>query len=362
MNKLLIDNWTLQEIAFLLKEGVDDETADKIIYGSRKKSKTIKVPHSAIKLESFFKLLTEIITSEQLIVDIEFQHVWKKDVKPLDFLHEKELISTINFEKSEYFVNFRESLVENFNLPKDLEKKHKAIVAYWNKHQKSKDDFLSPLIWGTAGNITRGSINDLSYSPHPIRAAFLQCTPFSNKKLVASEEVINIIKQKRVEVIKRAYENSNFNIGMININPIIIEIIESSSSINNMVTVALQMRKEYQKFRKFIAKYQTALNDGSIKELITLNDVINEVSDKILNKGEYHKYGEFELSFGFGKIKKKFDLHKFGKSKIGARVSIEKLILKKNSEGTIDKLLDFFDEKNYKLRSEIKDYFIDKLN
>ena len=360
--KVLIDNWMLQEVAELLVEGINVDTTIKYIIENENKSKRIKVPHSAIQLESLFKLLTEVVTSEELFLDGKFAHAWQQNVQPLDNLEQKKIVNIIGIPKTEKFIDNREIIIEHLKLSKDLRRRHESIVKYWDKHQKNKNDkdgFLSQVIWGTAGNLSRSGMLNMLYSPHPTRTTLIEgaTTPF---KLNATEEILSIIQNKRIELIERIYSNSKYNIGTITLNPIIVEIIESANSVNNMFSVALQLRKDYKNFRKFINKYQAAINNGDTKKLLESVDLINEVSSRIINKNEFNKYGEIELNLVIGKIKGKFDVIRNIRSNFGVRATIKKFLFAKHSEGTLDKIFELFDEKNIKLKNEIKEYFIVK--
>lgn len=358
--KVLIDNWMLQEVAELLVQGVNMDSTAKFRIEDINKSKKLKVPHSAIQLESLFKLLTEIVTSEELLVDERFAYTWEQKIKPLDNLARKKIINRIQIERTDVFIENRQVILEHLKLSKDLRKRHESIVRYWdehNEHKNSEDAFLSQLIWGTAGNLSRSDTLKASYVPHPARATLIESasTPF---KVNAKEEIFSILNNKRIELIERIYSNSKYSIGTITLNPLIIEIIESASSVNNMFTVAKQMRSDYRNFRKFITSYQEAINSGDNKKLLKSIDLINEVSDKILNKNEFNKFGELELNFVVGKFKGKFDILKNIRSRIGIRASIEKFVFVKNNEGTLDKVFDMFNESNLALKRDIKDYFM----
>jgi hypothetical protein len=354
MAKLLIDNWTLQEIAHILNHGL--ATSRSKIYTGHKLDPSA-VPSAAIQIDSLFNILLDLILRDKLVVDGQWTKTWLGKNEILDLIHSKGFIESYEFELDEDFYDSRDYILDSINLDKAVVKKHHDNVAYWKKHTKNKHEVVSVVVSGTAGYLTRGNILSSAYSPHPIRANFLKSTRLHRTKPNAHDVTMQFIERERIKLIRRAYGDDAFTVSKLILSPLIIEMIESSSSVNDLFLTAFQMRTSYQKFRKHFSSFQKAMDEGDLKKIQAYGNMLSEISP---NETKDKKYGGTELSLGSGLIKlNKIPLPSLVsiKNRFGIRSSIKKLIFKNASEGSIDKLFGFFDERNNRLISEIKDYF-----
>ena len=86
MLNLLIDNWTLQETAHILRYGIAPSRTN---FFSAPDFIEIDVPHSAIQIESLFNCLLDIVLRDKLILDSEYIVAWEGKNKALDFFKTK---------------------------------------------------------------------------------------------------------------------------------------------------------------------------------------------------------------------------------------------------------------------------------
>jgi hypothetical protein len=354
MAKLLIDNWTLQETAHILNHGLT--TSRSKIYTGHKLAPSA-VPLAAIQIDSLFNILLDLILRDKLVVDGQWTKTWLGENEILDLIHRKGCIESYEFELDDNFYDSRDYILESIKLDKGVVKKHHDNVEYWKKHTKNKHEVVSVVVSGTAGYLTRANILSSVYSPHPIRANFLKSTPLHKTKPNAHDVTMQFIERERLKLIRKTYGDDAYTVSKLILSPLIIEIIESSSSVDDLFITAFQMRASYRKFRKHLSSFQKAMDEGDLKKIQAYGNMLSEVSP---NETRDKKYGGTELSIGFGLIKlNKIPLPSVVsiKNRFGIRSSIKKLIFKNASEGSLSKFFGFFDEKNNRLISEIKDYF-----
>ncbi len=354
MLKLLVDNWTLQETADILKYGLNDSRTR---FFSAPNFNPSEVPLSAIQIDSLFNTLLDVVLRDKLIVDSRYTPAWIGKNKALDFFEKKGIIEPQEFILGEDFFSFRDSILEGLHLSEELITKHYENIEYWHSYGENKFNAISLVVGGSAGYLTRSNVLDTAYSPHPIRSKFLETTPLFKKTVTAPDIVNSFIEDERHNLIRQVFENQEFLTSRLFMSPIILEIIESSNSTDDLLDTAFQMRDRYSKFRKHLSKFQKAIDDGDIKGTRELKRMLDEIS---LDLNGDAKFGSTELSLGFG-------LLKIGKlrlpsaisirNRFGIRSTIKRMIFKNASKGTIQKFFNFFGERNSKLISEIKKYF-----
>ncbi len=355
MSNLLIDNWTLQETAHILKSGFDDSKTN--IYTSGGLFPT-EVPSAAVKIESLFNFLLNVVLRDNLFIDHDWTEAWIGVNAKLDEIHKSGIILTKKFELDDNFFMSRDHILENLVHDKEIIDRHYENVEYWRIHKRNKYKALPIVITGTMGYLTRSNILSTDYSPHPTRSAYLQSTPLFQKPFNAFDKTLNFISDERHNILKSTFENDEFINSKLILAPILIEIIESSSSVEDMLKSALQMRKDFKKFRKYLTEFQVSIDKGDVKRIQKYKKVLDDVGQI---KGSEKKYGTTELGLGVAFLKlSKMNLRSLlvsTRNKFGIRAEIKKMIFKKASKGTWDKFFNLFDEKNLTLQNEIKEYF-----
>ncbi len=76
---IISDNWSLQNISELLTNGLDSDNTNYIDVDSKNdKFSYGEVSNAAITIEAFFDFITDIILRNQILVESDFVHAWKK--------------------------------------------------------------------------------------------------------------------------------------------------------------------------------------------------------------------------------------------------------------------------------------------
>ena len=85
--RLIIDNWSLQDVCRLLLSGPNPESAGELqVDLGRNQHSFAKLPHGVIQIEALLSLLENVVLRDTLIVDNGFTHVWDALGSPLQKL------------------------------------------------------------------------------------------------------------------------------------------------------------------------------------------------------------------------------------------------------------------------------------
>ena len=75
-------------------------------------------------------------------------------------------------------------------------------------------------------------------------------------------QLSNVISEKRAKLHSGNLNQDELHSLTINMLPLPIMVIQESKSVKDLITVALQLREEYQELRNWLGCYQQALSDG----------------------------------------------------------------------------------------------------
>ena len=296
-------------------------------------------PQLLIQIKVLLQFLNDIVTKDTFLIDPIRKKQWLGKFDLLDELNKKGILKDIKLSENSNDFDKIKIIKNNFGTPNRIKKamdlQSLLIHEHWN--------YFSNIVNGSARYLNNSSKIGIPYSPHPFRASFLNQTIFPD--FIVNNSINNWITKERENLIEKINENSTFRIGLIPIDPIVIEIIENANSPNDLIKVALQMRKEYSKFRKYLQRYQEAINNGELKKLRVHSSLLNDIHNQVLNYKNPERYGKFTISVGFGFLKFSKSTHLIDDllMRNGMRATLQKLILKSGSKNTMEKLLKMFD-------------------
>jgi hypothetical protein len=355
MNKsnILIDNWTIETASTLINDGISYDQIHQIVPNKSSEGVIREFPYFLVQIESLFNILIDVVTRDVLIVDDGMIHVWKDRIYPIDNLYKKEILVPQNFVRNEENRNRFYEILVNLNLPNNLIEAWDSHIERWKNDLPGQDPFLSTVMGGTIGYLNRSSQINVSYSPHPTRMEFLKHSVFQNK-FNATLETFDWVQNQRQRFVKDFSVNGEYSLSQLQLNPIIIDIIESSSSIPNLFTTAIQLRDHYKPFRKYILKYQVAMEAGDLKAMRIHKRKLDEVQEYI-----FGKYGTAEFTIGAGTLglKQKTNIIQQIKTSFGISAILKRLVLSKNTIGTMKKFMTMLGEKNNEILETVVKHF-----
>lgn len=352
-NNLLIDNWTLQDVSTLLRAGL---TNNKGVVFAAPSLSAIQVPLSGIHVESFLNTLVDLVLRQKLIVDKNWSDTWKGKNQILDSLHDKDLLVLKEFIQDDHFSEHRDYILESLSLDESVVTKYYENDKHYRAHGTGLHQTIGVVVGGTMGYLTRSHLCDAPYSPHPVRSNFLRSTPLNYGHFDATKTTMDFILGERVSIARGLFNGMEFINQRLVLDPIAIELIESSNSALDMINTAVQMRSKYKKLREHVGAFQSALDTGDLKAIKEYQLMLEDISRGFKTDG---KFGATEISLGYGPVKLnkiKTPSFKAIRNKFGVRSTLGKLIMTNAGKGSFGRLFGFFGESNPKLKGDIIEY------
>jgi hypothetical protein len=362
MNQIVIsDNWSLQNISELLVEGLDSSDFSYIIIDRKKDSYTYnKISSAIIKIEAIFDFLTDIILRDQILVDEKFTYAWKQYESPLEEAADVGIVRAFPFlEDPEKLMEPRNEFVNRLCVTSDLKRDHEINRSGWDKSRQTKYSNLSQTLWGGAGMLARGFVYEKGYTPHPIRRRLFISAGIAMPSEDAVIQLKNIINEKRARIASACHNNDELYSLTINMPPLPIKVIQESSSVNDLISVALQLRQEYQELRNWLGYFQQALSDGSYKDILKFKKILHSISLYVDSMMGIVDPNSPTFTAGIGVLKIAFKGQPLNaiRNQFGVRAMINNLIVSRFGNDDLKKFLSFFGHRNTTLGMRILEHF-----
>jgi len=361
---VISDNWSLQNISELLTEGMDDAEGHYIEVDRENDSYGYKsIPSAVIQTEALFDFITDIILRDQIIVEEKFTHVWNQHGSPLASAVNAGVIRSypflVDFEK---LIEPRNEFLDRLCVTSALKKDHEENSVGWDKNRHTPHGYLSQTLWGGAGMLARGFVYEKGYTPHPVRKRLFIDAGVAMASEDAVVQLNNIISEKRAKILSVSLKQDELHSLTVNMLPLPIKVIQESNSINDLITVALQLREEYQELRNWLGCYQQALSDGSYKDISKFQKILQSISQYVDSKMGVIDSNAPTFTAGIGvlKIAIKGQPINFIKNQFGVRSMINNLIVSKSGNADLKKFLNIFEQRNTTIGLKVIDSFAQK--
>ena len=361
---VISDNWSLQSISELLTEGMDDTESHYIKVDRENDSYEYKsIPRAVVQTEALFDFFTDIILRDEIMVEKKFSYVWDQDGNPLDSAVNAGVIKSypflVDFEK---LIEPRNEFVNRLCVTSSLNKDHKDNSLEWDKNRHTPHEYLSQTLWGGAGMLARGFVYEKGYTPHPVRKRLFMDAGIAMASEDAVFQLNNVISEKRAKIASVNIKQDEFHSLTVDMLPLPIKVIQESNSINDLITVALQLREEYQELRKWLGRYQNALSDGSYKDISKFQEILHSISLYVDSKMGIidSNAPTFSASIAVLKIAMKGQPINEIKNQYGIRSMINNLIVSKSGNSELRKFLNLFEQQNTAVGLRVIDNFARK--
>ena len=227
-------------------------------------------------------------------------------------------------------------------------KAHKANKRAYAKDGSTKDGFLSQLLWGGAGMLARADYFNLPYIPHPARARLFSRAGIILEAPTAAAKLAEFVSGERAKIYKRLGGGVAAEIQLA---PVVVQIVESSRDVTDIVPTALQLRDEYKKLRAWLAKLQRAFSEGNTKDILAHNKELESVARHLDSYKASSPQGDTTVQFGVSWLKVGFKvgspLNAF-KNKFGMRAELNRLILAPAGYNSVKKFTKMLGEQHTK--------------
>jgi hypothetical protein len=229
----------------------------------------------------------------------------------------------------------------------------------WEERRESKDEHMSQLVWGSAGYLARSHVYETPYLGCPFRQALIRQTEFINRDRDAVRSMETLINTKRAKLFQQITTDRNAIYAAFNLPPVAIEIIGDSNKPNQLIAVALQLRDKYKGLRDWLGEYQLALDSENPQDIRKHVRLLESIADDIDSKYSSRSEDAVKLSISTNwlnpvnlNVPVRSIIAKM-QSRFGVRAMLSDLVLSRQGDDSLKKLLTMFGEKNTQLSMEV---------
>ena len=357
---LMTDNWLLQNVASCLKEGLDEGRADVLVIDQPRDTHECKdVCSAGMQLESLLSFLGDIIFRDEILVDQKFGDGWLLHEELFSELLDSGLLRRVDFLAHEdRLAGPRREIASVLCVTSTLKGIHSKNEIGWTERHQVVDRYISQVLWGGAGMLSRSHVFEVAYSGHPTRRRLFEqvLDPVSRRDIV--QETMNWVVSQRLRLFQSHTEVAKFTSVNIALPLVAIEIINEASDLSQLIPVAIQMREKYRKLRDWLKAIQMAVDVDDVKSIIKYKKTLSAVGrdlDRALGDSEDRSLsvnvGLTGLTLG-GKVLNIDNALK----RFGARAMLGRHVFAPQGTVALNKLLRMFDHEKSGLGIQVLDY------
>lgn len=357
---VVADNWSLQDITTLFNEGLESDQSGEIILQNGSHSYS-PVSSAVIQTEALFDFITDLILRDEILVEEKFAYAWERVSSPI---HEAKQLGVVRLypflSEPEKIEGPREQIVNHICSTQSLRLAHQKNVDGWNANHQTPDPLLSATLWGGAGMCARGFVYEKSYTPHPLRKRLFLNSGFMLPAADALHQLTTFLDDKKVNVSKKIYGNDSLYSAYINIPALPIRVIQESNSAEQLISIALQMRDDFQSLRDWLKMFQNAMSADDTTSLLKYRKELDSVSQYIEKKIGYGVASNpvtMEAGMGIFKIVTQGNPLENIKNQFGIRATLNKLVFGGSGRAEIKKYAKMFGEQGSGVGYEIERSF-----
>lgn len=256
---VMLDNFLLQDIAYLLDRGLPGGMSARIdIDPTRETHEYHRFPAGVVTIHSLFSFISELVLRDRLWLDQDYADTWQKIAGSVDALAESDILRVKKMTQNwSRFKAARQVFLDELCVTKALRTNQARAEAEYALTRSSTDSVHSIVVWGTAGNIARSETLGLPYSPHPIRRHFLAQTTFAAAD--ATVEVMGWVQRERGRLFERVDAGRRRRSAQVILPAVAALVIAEARDTSQLISVALQMRERFAPLREWLAVHQHAL-------------------------------------------------------------------------------------------------------
>ena len=185
-SSLIIDNWLLQDIGNCLSSGLGDDNASEIVIDQKHNNHSVlDVPEAGVQLEAFLGLLVDIVFRDSLIVDSGFVVSWVEHQAAFTPLLNSGLVRALPFKTHEDRLREAKRFVlDRLCITSSLREEQRRNEESWAAGKGPANEYMSAVIWGTAGMLGRSHVYEASARSTGI--PMKNCSSKSRRRIRAS--------------------------------------------------------------------------------------------------------------------------------------------------------------------------------
>jgi hypothetical protein len=349
-HRLLMDNWTLQNAGEILCNGLDGESAHELVFtktGANYRYEDIST--DIVRFEALCQFLKNLVFGDVLYLDGTYADAWAR-FEPINKAHAARILIKKPFkELGKEWIPAREAIADRLCVNAPLLKAHRANKLAYAKDGNVKDRFLSQLLWGGAGMLARADHFNLPYIPHPARARLFSRAGIILGPLTASANLTEFVSGERAKIYNRL--GGSGVAAEIHLPPVVVQIVESSRDVAELVPSALQLRDDYKKLRLWLAQLQKAFAEENAKEILAHHKELESVARHIDSFGALTPQGDTTVQFGVSWLKVNSEVGSpldWIRNRFGMRAELNRLILAPAGYNSVKKFTKMLGEQHTK--------------
>lgn len=344
--RVIADNWSLQAVSQLLKEGVDPGDNFGIGPLTDPGQDAAPLPQAAIDIEALFDLLSDVVLRGQILVDENFKDAWFGTSDALGELARRSIVRPHSFlQNPERLEAPRAEFLKSLLLNDAMLKEHAANEAAWAKSRTTPHQFTSQLVWGGAGMLARAWVYETSYTPHPLRRRLFQR---AGVVLPAPPTALGEFKRdvaRHRDLLYTTSANHDAVSGMHIVLPAIPALIlRDANSLSEMFVVASQMRDQLSELRAWLSQFQEAISTGDFKDISRERERLRALEKEVERALGKKSADAPTLNVGVSwlRVTHKLDLGKWMPKKDMVQVQASTVTFAPSGHRELRKLLAFF--------------------
>lgn len=360
--RVIADNWSLQDVSELLTQGIDPEDNPGISALTDPGTLGAPLPRAVISFEALFDLLTDIVLRDQILVDDQYHDAWFGLDEPLADLARRSIVRPHPFlDYPERLDAPRKLFLAKLLLNPLMSKEQEQNEAAWMTTHTTPHRFTSQLVWGGAGMLARAWLNQAPYTPHPLRRRLFERAGIvlHGQPQAALSELNHAVAEHRTEIYRgHAGEHSMYGLQvMLPALPALV--LREASSLSDLFDVASQMRDELSEVRTWLSRFQEALSLGDFKavapERKRLRSLAKQV-DRALGK-KAPNGATMAIGWSWLKFSTKLDPEEWMTKLNPVQTQLNRLTFAPSGHAELRKLLGFFGHERSEVAMKTLEYF-----
>lgn len=357
---VVADNWSLQDISTLLTDGLEQDESGEIVVENGTHSYK-KIASAIIQTEALFDFLTDLLLRDEILVEEKFTYAWETINSPLLEARKIGVVRAHPFlGDTKNIAGPRDRIVEHLCSTQSLKDAHEKNVVGWKENRTTPDGLLSATLWGGAGMCARSYVFERSYTPHPLRKRLFLNSGFMLPAGDALHQLVTFIADHKVKVTRKIFGSESLYSTYVNIPAIPLRIIQESSSADQLIKTALQMREDFRSLREWLKMFQNAISSDDTPKLIAYRKQLDSVSEHVNKKvgfGSSSKPVTMEAGYGMFKIVLQGNPIEQIKNQFGVRANLNELIFGSNGKSELAKYVKMFGEQGTSVGYELQHHF-----
>jgi len=357
---LIIDNWLLQDIGSCLSQGLNRDNVSEVVIHRADDSHSIRdVPAAGVQIEALLGFLVDIVLRDSIVVDSAFTNTWSDYEKYFAMLLGQGLMRPLPL--GAYDERLKESkryALEQLCVTSTLREAQQQNERSWAARKGAENPYMSAVIWGTAGMLSRSHVFEAPYSGHPLRKRVIEQTVLASPSRDAVAEILEWMNDERLRLYEAKVTKGLQRTATLVLPPIAIEIIEASADIDDLVTVAYQLRDKYVGMREWMRSIQTAMECENPKEIAKYKKTLDAVSKDLGRAMGKNDTGKITLKIGLGWPSISISVGTLDEvmKKFGMRATLNNQIFTGQGERSVKKLLRMFEEEKSRVGLSVQQY------